>query len=229
MARTLVSVDEGLNLPQAVQDQLKSNLNTQFSTMLSQSQAAATSAASSSSEAGTARDQAIEAANQATAPTDNQVASLMSNSSSATAVATQALIDASVVTGDVGDVDVSAMEDTGFTLMPGYKWGYSVSGSIVSIEGTRITRASTTMAVAAGTSYPLFTAAALPTQLIPRQLNEASGFIHYGSGTPLVCQFFLNTSGIFGFRALTAGTLGVAGANILVIPTFTFPIEFTED
>lgn len=83
MARKIVTVDEGLHLPAAVQAQLKDDLNTEFTAKLTLAQTAATNASTSATEADTARDEAVAAAATATAPTETAVASMLSTSTSA--------------------------------------------------------------------------------------------------------------------------------------------------
>lgn len=62
MPNKLVSVDDGLHLPSAVQDQLRADLDADFSGYVSTASAASSAAVSAASDAETARDQAIAAA-----------------------------------------------------------------------------------------------------------------------------------------------------------------------
>lgn len=82
MVRKLVSVDEALHLPTAVQDQLRADLDAEFSDYVSQAQTASGTATTAAATAETARDTAVAAAASATAPTDSTVASLIANPSS---------------------------------------------------------------------------------------------------------------------------------------------------
>lgn len=90
MVRKVVTVDEGLHLPTAVQDQLRADLDTEFATYVTNAQTAAGNASVSAGEADVARDEAVAAAGVATAPTDSMVATLIGNPSSLT---TEALTD----------------------------------------------------------------------------------------------------------------------------------------
>lgn len=65
MANRLVSVDDNLNLPPAVQEKLTSNVRTEFLTSLNSAQSAATAAASSATAANTSRTQAAASAQTA--------------------------------------------------------------------------------------------------------------------------------------------------------------------
>lgn len=98
MANRLVSVDENLNLPPAVQEQLTSNVRNEFTTYLSEAETAASSAATAagtaassastaSSAASTAQAAAEDAVAVATGDLDPANAVLINNASSATRVA----------------------------------------------------------------------------------------------------------------------------------------------
>lgn len=93
MARKIVTVDEQLHLPPDVEDALKSELHTTFSTMLADSTQAR-------NEAVDAAERAEEAAETAVAPTDIQVTALLEDEESATRVA----LDQILAEQGVGDV-----------------------------------------------------------------------------------------------------------------------------
>lgn len=73
MARKLVSVDDALHLPPAVQAQLRADLDSDFASYVSTAQTAASNAGNSATTAAVARDVAVEAAASAAAPTVNQI------------------------------------------------------------------------------------------------------------------------------------------------------------
>lgn len=88
MVRKVVTVDDGLHLPAAVQTQLKADLDAEFADYVTDAQTAASDASlsvvvaeSARDEAEVARDAAVAAAALASAPTDTMVASLITNPS----------------------------------------------------------------------------------------------------------------------------------------------------
>jgi hypothetical protein len=87
LARKIVTVDEGLHLPPAVQTQLKSDLEADFTALVTTAQSAAGSAATSASSANTAKEAAEAAASAVLSPSDSQVAGFVNSPSSATRTA----------------------------------------------------------------------------------------------------------------------------------------------
>jgi len=79
MANRLVSVDDNLNLPPAVKEQLVSSVRSEFQGNLTASQAAATSASTSATNAATSASAAQAAASSVTVPTNAQVDARITN------------------------------------------------------------------------------------------------------------------------------------------------------
>lgn len=84
MVRKVVTVDEGLHLPPAVQTQLRADLDTEFAGYVNDAETASSNANLSAVAANIARDEAAAAAASATAPTDEQVATLVDSTNSDT-------------------------------------------------------------------------------------------------------------------------------------------------
>lgn len=84
MVRKLVSVDEGLHLPIAVQAQISADLIEDMETYVTDAQTASSSAELSANAADLARDEAVAAATSASAPTDEMFAGLLADTGSET-------------------------------------------------------------------------------------------------------------------------------------------------
>lgn len=113
MVRKVVTVDEGLHLPTAVQTQLKADLDAEFADYVTDAQTAASGASlsvvaaeSARDEAGVARDEAVAAAASASAPTDTMVASLFSNAASSTRTVTDTLYAPLSVVQGLGEISL---------------------------------------------------------------------------------------------------------------------------
>lgn len=173
MARKIVTVDEGLHLPTAVRNQLKADVESDLSALVTSATTAAGTAQSSSTAAVTARNEAVAAeetiedtiSTWALNTSDSAVAALFNNASTTRTAADARYATSAVLAGKASTADLN----TAITTLQ----AQTASIEDLFVQSTMIAHGNTWPAAAAST--PLFTAP------FPLTITAASLAMWYGT------------------------------------------------